>query len=75
MTIANALIALLLALSSAIFLYGGLPFLRGAAGELKRREPGMMTLIGLAVSVAYGYSAAVALGAPGADFPAAESLV
>ena len=47
---------------SAVFLYGGLPFLRGAVGELKARLPGMMTLIALAISVAFVFSAAVTLG-------------
>src|SRR5262245_23662709 len=52
----------LLALSSAIYFYGGWPFLTGLVTELKRRQPGMMTLISLAISVAYFYSAAVVLG-------------
>ncbi len=52
----------------AIFLYGGLVFLRGAVTELKSRQPGMMTLISLAVVVALGYSGAVTLGLPGMDF-------
>ena len=50
---------------TAVFLYGGLPFLRGAIGELKARLPGMMTLISLAISVAFVFSAAVTLGFPG----------
>jgi Cu2+-exporting ATPase len=50
---------------AAVFLYGGWPFLAGAAGELKARLPGMMTLIALAITVAFAYSAAVSLGAPG----------
>ena len=50
---------------TAVFLYGGLPFLRGAVGELKGRLPGMMTLIALAISVAFVFSAAVTLGYPG----------
>ena len=52
----------------AIFLYGGLVFLRGAVTELRGRQPGMMTLISLAIVVAFGYSAAVTLGLPGMDF-------
>ena len=52
----------------AIFLYGGLVFLRGAVSELRGRQPGMMTLISLAIVVAFGYSAAVTLGLPGMDF-------
>jgi Cu2+-exporting ATPase len=58
----------LLALSSVIFFYGGWPFLRGLFDELRKRRPGMMTLIALAISVAYFYSAAVALGLPGEVF-------
>ena len=50
---------------TAVFLYGGLVFLRGAWRELSDRLPGMMTLIGLAISVAFGFSAAVTLGYPG----------
>src|SRR5262249_17500446 len=47
------------AFASAIFFYGGWPFLRGLVDELRGRQPGMMTLIGLAIGVAYGYSATV----------------
>jgi Cu2+-exporting ATPase len=50
---------------TAVFLYGGIVFLRGAAGELKARLPGMMTLISLAISVAFVFSVAVMLGFPG----------
>ena len=50
---------------TAVFLYGGLVFLRGALAELRDRLPGMMTLISLAISVAFGFSAAVTLGYPG----------
>ena len=42
--------------SIIIFFYGGLPFLQMAAPELKNRQPGMMTLISLAISVAFLYS-------------------
>lgn len=52
---------------SAVYLYGGWPFLRGALGELRHRLPGMMTLIALAISVAFVFSLAVSLGAPGTD--------
>jgi Cu2+-exporting ATPase len=54
------------ALGTAVFLYGGLVFLRGAARELAARLPGMMTLIALAITVAFAFSAAVTLGWPGA---------
>ncbi|HWH98494.1 MAG TPA: heavy metal translocating P-type ATPase, partial [Pseudolysinimonas sp.] len=43
-------------------------FLTGAIGELRARTPGMMTLISLALVVAFGYSLAVLLGFPGMDF-------
>ena len=57
-----------LALATAVYFYGGWPFLTGIAGELRARLPGMMTLVALAISVAYIYSAAVALGFPGMVF-------
>lgn len=44
--------------STAIFLYGGLVFIKGAWGELKAKLPGMMTLISLAIITAYVYSVA-----------------
>src|SRR5947208_12499006 len=47
------------AFASAIYCYGGWPFLTGLVDELKKKLPGMMTLVGLAISVAYLYSAAV----------------
>ena len=50
---------------TAVFLYGGIVFLRGAVEELKDRLPGMMTLISLAITVAFVFSAAVTLGFPG----------
>jgi Cu2+-exporting ATPase len=50
---------------TAVFAYGGWPFLQGAIRELKARLPGMMTLIALAISVAFVFSAAVTLGYPG----------
>jgi P-type Cu2+ transporter len=45
-------------LAVAVFFYGGLPFLRMATWELRDRQPGMMTLISLAISVAFAYSLA-----------------
>ena len=59
---------ILLVLSTAIFGYGGWPFLKGMAQELKNRQPGMMTLIGTAISVAFLYSAATVLVLAGMDF-------
>lgn len=50
---------------TAVFLYGGRPFLDGAVRELRDRLPGMMTLIALAITVAFAFSAAVTLGYPG----------
>jgi Cu2+-exporting ATPase len=50
---------------TAVFAYGGWPFIQGAWRELRDRLPGMMTLIGLAISVAFVFSAAVTLGYPG----------
>lgn len=47
---------------TAVFLYGGLVFLRGAQGELADRKPGMMTLISLAIIVAFGTSLAATVG-------------
>jgi Cu2+-exporting ATPase len=59
---------IVLALSTVIFAYGGWPFLKGLYEELGDRRPGMMTLIGVAVTVAYAYSAAVVVGLPGRFF-------
>lgn len=50
---------------TAVFLYGGWVFLRSAWEELSNRLPGMMTLISLAIGVAFIYSVAVTLGYPG----------
>ena len=54
--------------ATMVFLYGGKPFLTGLLEELKDKLPGMMTLIGLAITVAYGYSAAVVFGLSGEVF-------
>ena len=59
---------LLLALSACIYLYGGLPFTKGLVKELRERNPGMMTLIGLAITVAFAYSSAVVFGLEGKLF-------
>ena len=48
-----------------VFFYGGWVFLQGAAREMRDRLPGMMTLISLAITVAFIFSAAVTLGYPG----------
>jgi len=59
---------ILLALSTFVFFYGGWPFLSGLVSELRQKNPGMMTLIGLAIGVAYIYSAAVVIGLSGRVF-------
>ncbi|HEY7407822.1 MAG TPA: copper-translocating P-type ATPase [Gemmatimonadaceae bacterium] len=50
---------------TAVFAYGGWPFIHGAVRELRDRLPGMMTLIALAITVAFVFSVAVTLGFPG----------
>jgi Cu2+-exporting ATPase len=55
-------------LATVIYFYGGWPFLKGFVKEMGDRRPGMMTLIALAITVAYAYSAAVVLGLPGEGF-------
>lgn len=59
---------LLLVLSSVVFFYGGWPFLTGLVGEVRSRLLGMMTLVAVAITVAYAYSVAVVLGLQGMDF-------
>ena len=59
---------ILLALSTFLFFYGGWPFLKGAKDELRHKSPAMMTLIALAIIVAYVYSAATVFGVQGSDF-------
>jgi Cu2+-exporting ATPase len=49
-------------LGTVIFVYGGAPFLRGAVQEVRDRQPGMMLLIGMAITVAFLASAATTLG-------------
>jgi len=56
------------AFGTAIFLLGGRVFLSGAWSELRAKQPGMMTLISLAILVAFGYSLAVTFGLHGMDF-------
>ncbi|HKC37179.1 MAG TPA: copper-translocating P-type ATPase [Chitinophagaceae bacterium] len=59
---------ILLILSSFIFFYGGWPFLKGFIDEIKTKSPGMMTLIALAITVAYVFSVAIIFGFEGMDF-------
>ncbi len=55
-------------LSTFIFVYGGYPFLKGLYGEVKDKAVGMMTLIGVAITVAWAYSVAITFGLQGMDF-------
>jgi Cu2+-exporting ATPase len=50
---------------TAVYVHGGWPFIAGGVRELRDRLPGMMTLISLAISVAFVFSLAVTLGYPG----------
>lgn len=59
---------LLFALSSIVFFYGGWPFLKGIYQELKKKQPGMMTLIAVAITTAYAYSSSIVFGLPGKMF-------
>ena len=54
--------------STIVFIIGGIPFIQMAAPEIRKRKPGMMTLITLAISVAFIYSLAALVIAPGTDF-------
>jgi P-type Cu2+ transporter len=56
---------LLFAFGAFVYGWGGWPFLSGAYGELTRRRPAMMTLVAVAITAAFMYSAAVALGVQG----------
>jgi Cu2+-exporting ATPase len=58
----------LLALSSIVFFYGGWPFLTGFVSEVRSKTLGMMTLIAVAITVAYVYSVAIIFGLQGMDF-------
>lgn len=59
---------LLAALATFIFVYGGYPFLKGLYDEVRDKAIGMMTLIGVAITVAWVYSVAITFGLPGMDF-------
>ena len=61
-------IYVLFVFSSAVFWYGGWPFLKGLFEELKSRQPGMMTLVAVAITTAYVYSSAVVFGLAGKIF-------
>ena len=55
-------------LSSFVYFYGGWPFLKGLYREITKKQPGMMTLIGIAITVAYAYSTVVVFGVEGEVF-------
>jgi len=59
---------ILFVLSSVVYFYGGMPFLKGLVNEVKARNPGMMFLIGFAITIAYAYSVAIVFGLAGMDF-------
>ena len=58
----------LFALASVVYVYGGWPFLKGIYEELSTRQPGMMTLIAVAITTAFVYSSAVVFGLSGKLF-------
>jgi Cu2+-exporting ATPase len=58
----------LAALSTAVYFYGGWPFLTGFVREVRTRSVGMMTLISVAITTAYAYSTAVVFGVEGEVF-------
>ncbi|MDD4653234.1 MAG: heavy metal translocating P-type ATPase, partial [Methanothrix sp.] len=59
---------ILFLLSSAVYFYGGYPFFKGLKTEFSKRQPGMMTLVAVAITVAYLYSSSVTFGFAGMDF-------
>jgi P-type Cu2+ transporter len=59
---------ILLLLSTFIYIYGGTPFLKGLASEVRDNAIGMMTLVAVAITVAFIYSVAVVFGLKGMDF-------
>lgn len=61
-------IYVLFVFASFVFFYGGYPFLKGFVAEVQDRQPGMMTLIAVAISTAYLYSSAVVFGLAGEVF-------
>ncbi|HCT83679.1 MAG TPA: heavy metal translocating P-type ATPase [Candidatus Margulisbacteria bacterium] len=59
---------LLFIFSSIVYFYGGYPFLKGLIDEIKIKQPGMMTLVAVAITTAYLYSSAVVMGLMGEVF-------
>jgi len=53
------------AFATAVYFYGGWPFLTGLVAEVTRKQPGMITLAAMAITTAYGYSTLVVLGLSG----------
>ncbi len=58
----------LFGLSTFVYFYGGYPFLQGLVDEVKKRLPGMMTLVAVAITAAYVYSSAIVFGLEGEQF-------
>lgn len=58
----------LFTLSAFVYFYGGWPFITGLTNEMKKKQPGMMTLIAVAITVAFGYSSATTFGLEGKKF-------
>ena len=58
----------LFALSSFVYLFGGMPFLKGIVQEVGRKQPGMMTLVAVSITTAYAYSSSVVFGLTGETF-------
>jgi len=59
---------ILLLLSAVVYIYGGMPFITGTIAEIRARKPGMMTLIGTAITIAFFYSAYTVFSRTGGDF-------
>ncbi|MFQ6064519.1 MAG: copper-translocating P-type ATPase [Candidatus Bathyarchaeia archaeon] len=59
---------ILFLLSLVVYLYCGMPFIKGMIQEVRARQPGMMTLIGTAISVAFFYSSGTVFLVSGKDF-------
>jgi Cu2+-exporting ATPase len=66
--LSNADRYILFTLSTFVYFFGGWPFLSGLADEMKKKQPGMMTLIAVAITVAWGYSSATTFGVEGSTF-------
>src|SRR5688500_8630205 len=58
----------LFALGTILYFYGGMPFLKGMVSEIRHKSIGMMTLVALAITIAFVYSVAIIFGLEGMDF-------